>query len=128
MKWFHRRRLIRLADKLEGKGPYTDAGPVPEHKFDMLFLFTQMRNGHSIKRQDFNPRQCETAACAIGWGETDPWFVSKGLRDALWTNFFGISNTYAGELFNASYYRRHGGRHVHPSVVAARLRQAAKDG
>jgi len=28
-------RLQRLADKLEGVGPYKDVGPVPDHKFYM---------------------------------------------------------------------------------------------
>ena len=134
MKWFHRRRLIRLADKLEGKGPYTAAGPVPEHKFDMRWLFTKRRGGGESNRDGFNPLECKTAACALGWGLSDPWFVKRGLARHNIDSFLGFATGFFvdeelfNRLFEARFYGSHGGRRVHPSIVAARLRQAAQDG
>jgi hypothetical protein len=53
--------LLRLADKLEGTGPYSEIGPVPREKFDMSSW-------------------CGTAACAAGHACSDPWFIERGLK------------------------------------------------
>lgn len=57
--------LIRLADKLEGKGPYTT--PVPEDAFDIRLWHTENSR-----------RSCGYVACACGWAATDAWFISRG--------------------------------------------------
>lgn len=116
MKWFHRKRLIRLADKLEGKGPYAAVGPVPPHKFDMRYLYTAFRGCSDVMpSQYFNPRKCKTAACALGWARIDPWF-------------FGLNSDQFEHLFAASSYGVERGRFAKAPKVAARLRETANKG
>lgn len=78
-KQYHKNRLIRIADMLEGRGPYADVGPVPDHKFDMQYLYCAFAGGIEIVSQIFNPRKCKTAACALGWAKSDPSANSRPL-------------------------------------------------
>ena len=134
MKWFHRVRLNRLADKLEGRGAYKKVGPVPVKKFDMMNLFSEFRwRGKEINKNEFDPEQCKTAACALGWASVDPWFMERdidGYRNASAdrSTFFGLTDAQFGHLFYADHYRGLGGRRVKPSAVAGRLRKAAREG
>lgn len=82
-KLFHIARLIRVADMLDGVGPYKKVGPVPSHKFDMEYLYCLYAGGINISLPMFNPRKCKTAACAIGWAKSDPWFKKKGINRML---------------------------------------------
>lgn len=118
-KWYHRVRLIRLADKLEGKGPYAAVGPVPPHKFDMRYIAQKHQGGREINHVSFDPEHCNTAACAIGWAKSDPWFK----KDARLS--FGLNFPEHLYLFESSKYTNEGGRLVPASVVAARLREIA---
>jgi len=116
-------RLIRLADKLEGVGPYQEIGPVPKNKFDMQYLGSEKRGGGSISFTDFNPKECQTAACALGWADSDPWFVKEGIeKDSCW-DFWGVTTGEYDRFFFAESYP--GGRLVSREVVAARLREVA---
>lgn len=124
MKWFHRKRLERLADKLVGEGAYAKIGPVPAHKFDMQHLFVGIQGGEPIVRTDFNPIECNTAACALGWADSDSWFIRKGSLHDLPSEFWGLYPSHFQNLFMANSYDD--GRWVEASVVAARLRKAAR--
>ncbi len=124
MKWFHKVRLERLADKLTGEGAYAKVGPVPAHKFDMEYIFAKSRGGKSIKSKQFNPKKCNTAACALGWAANDPWFLRKGTLDEFNPKFWGTTGSQYCELFMAGSYDD--GRRVKAHVVAARLRKAAR--
>lgn len=107
MQQFHKNRLLRLADKLTGEGVYRVAGPVPAHKFDMADWFSRYRgSAEVIGLDDFNPRKCKTAACAVGWAISDPWFASKGLRIGYYdsADFFGISSSDSEYLFSPTNY------------------------
>lgn len=115
LKWYHRKRLIRLADKLEGKGPYAAVGPVPARKFDMQHLAQEFKGGDSIDEDEFKPHECKTAACALGWAGSDPWFNRR--MD------FGTGRALSAYLFHAYNYKA--GRNVRASTVAARLREVA---
>lgn len=119
LKWYHRVRLIRLADKLEGKGPYAAVGPVPAHKFDMRYIAQAHQGGEKIDDSLFDPDHCNTAACALGWAKSDPWF-KKGERGC-----FGLDFMQHSYLFSAHWYHDYGGRLVSSAVVAARLREVA---
>ena len=55
--------LGRLADKLQGSGPYPL--PIPSSQFSML----------SWQAPDDT---CGSAVCALGWAATDPWFNARG--------------------------------------------------
>jgi hypothetical protein len=77
--------LIRLADKLQGNGPYEKAGPIPICKFDMstwiqsfigISNFTKYISGVGNVMAKEVP--CGTAACACGWAGSDPWFQERG--------------------------------------------------
>ena len=84
-------RLNRLADKLEGVGAYKEVGPVPKHKFDMKYLYCVRQGGDYTNLAHFNPDECKTAACALGWAEVDPWFVKEGISDCSSAEFWGIN-------------------------------------
>ena len=73
--------LLRLADKLEGKGPYRKAGPIPPARFNMS-LWVQFPDhkyneklGKHVAKTNLT---CGTAACAAGWAGSDPWFRKRG--------------------------------------------------
>jgi hypothetical protein len=129
--------LIRVADKLDGIGPYALVGPVPTEKFDMQ-VWT-----------------CGTSACACGHAALDPWFIERGFEikevpnshtNASWktisfkdsqsydaaATFFGISVDEAAFLFDPSEYRDEDGVKyiedddetiVPREVVSARIRK-----
>jgi hypothetical protein len=105
----HKERLLRLADKLEGKGAYEKDGPVPEHKFDI---------DNWVTGPGYTPLDCGTAGCAIGWALTEPWFNEEGLNldgDSTapvyggldgWNAvqaFFGLHSGDAQGLFNQAW-------------------------
>lgn len=52
--------LERVADLLEGKGPYANQGPVPEEVFNM------------------GQWRCGSQGCACGWAASDKWFFDQG--------------------------------------------------
>lgn len=130
-KWFHMKRLLRVADMLEGEGPYADVGPVPSHKFDMQWMYSAKTGGEWIMKRYFNPRRCNTAACALGWAKADPWFRKKGINSShiMPSVFFGLErNLFASRdeftyLFIADSYDD--GREVSQHEVAARIREVA---
>lgn len=123
-------RLIRLADKLEGKGPYEEVGPVPTRKFSMQHWYSEHRGGTSLYPDDFNPDQCKTAACACGWAATDPWFRQRKFapdRSIWWDRvcvFFGMLDDEARSLFQHRYYMS---RNPTPATVAKRIRKFVAD-
>ena len=67
----YKEALLRLADKLEGTGPYSEIGPVPSKEFDM------------------NTWACDTAACAGGHACSDQWFIDRGLSLKEYDVHFG---------------------------------------
>lgn len=136
--------LIRLADKLDGVGPYADVGPVPPDKFEMTEWFRW-----SVLGPNIDPNGCGFAACAMGWACTDPWFQERGLRahpmrykmlpfvnddqgfDAA-SKLFSISPAESEWLFS-DYAYRDGAcdltpEPIPPAVVAQRIRQFVADG
>ncbi|MBY0561490.1 hypothetical protein [Hyphomicrobium sp.] len=127
-------RLLRVAEKLHGTGPYADAGPIPHRKFDLSQWGTYRgRYEHPllpvaqfIARLNDAETDCGTTACACGWAMTDPWFNERGLtirtydrnivgviapgadlREPSWltiAKFFHISDKRAEELFQPEAY------------------------
>ncbi len=125
LKWFHRVRLNRFADKLAGEGAYARIGPVPPHKFDMRYMYQEKQGGRSIVREDFDPHHCNTTACALGWALTDPWFLKHVFKDRTnsITAEWGLHlRTYKTLFYNHAYTQ---GRGVSPQIVAACLRRVA---
>ncbi len=119
----YRTRLIRLADKLEGVGPYVKVGPVPVRKFDLTFYV----NGN-------DPNECGFAGCACGWAASDPWFQKRGLGILL--DEFGDNEFWFGRdtleeaaawdaLFTPEAYRA--GDRTRPATVAKRIRKLVED-
>jgi hypothetical protein len=137
-------RLLRVADKLEGKGAYAEKGKIPKAEWDML----QWR--------------CGSVGCAIGHCGSDPWFRRRGLtltgRDgdpgirgpkvrgisAIFNDgfeavadFFAISRSNAEHLFHAASYidvrtiplihQYEHMRQVTAAQVAKRIRKFVKD-
>lgn len=79
-------RLLRLADKLDGVGPYADVGPISRDKFDLTNFYTMdayTRNAFvstvDILADELADPACGTAACACGYAGVDPWFRKRGL-------------------------------------------------
>ena len=118
--------LLRLANKLEGTGPYSEIGPVPDEQFNM-----------SVWR---SARSCGTVACAIGHASVDKWFNERGfvwsvgektptinsevgqLGHIGWSAigvFFGIPDAHGRILFSSDRYLP---EHRTPSSVARRIR------
>lgn len=133
--------LIRLADKLEGVGPYAEAGPVPATQFDIREWFRWSVSGENV-----DPTHCGFAACAWGWAATDEWFRQRGLHTrtqgpktipafgyssgfAAAEDFFGITLWSAEWLFASDAYGD-GCEEiaVTPAMVAQRIRQFVTDG
>lgn len=123
--------LLRLADKLEGKGEYLK--PVPQSEFNM------------------SDWRCGTAACAIGHAGTDPWFIKRGFSMAsskflpggapFYKDQYGIvyrgwmavykffdfpDDSGALRLFEPSYYSKK--KDMTPTNVANRIRAFVKNG
>lgn len=125
-----RTRLLRLADKLDGSGPYASVGPVPSEEFTM----STWGNG------------CGTAGCAIGHACRDEWFTERGLylnmtdgqafpryehtntsaskTMAQIAEFFDIPHAHASSLFGVRLQRhRWPNKWNHtPSEIAAAIR------
>jgi hypothetical protein len=75
--------LLRLADKLEGKGPYIKDGPIKKSRFRMdTWIETsnvQMQFNKNLGKDVVLPNlTCGTSACAAGWAGSDPWFRKRG--------------------------------------------------
>jgi len=75
--------LLRLADKLQGVGPYANEGPIPASRLHMN-VWLNLRHptptvisihGLKVIKENF---PCGTAACACGWAGSDPWFRKRG--------------------------------------------------
>jgi hypothetical protein len=117
----NREALLRLADKLEGTGPYSKIGAVPANAFGL------------------NDWTCGTTACAIGHACNDVWFKIHGLTWDItrsqplfrcgtigWLavcKFFNTDLYTVKYLFSVEGYPD--GHHTSPSTVSARLREYA---
>jgi len=114
--------LLRLADKLEGKGPYIKDGPIKKSRFRMdTWIETsnvQMQFNKNLGKDVVLPNlTCGTSACAAGWAGSDPWFrkrgfyttpynnvLYKGIADfSAVANFFKIDFGAARELFSGEF-------------------------
>jgi hypothetical protein len=88
----NKERLLRLADKLEGKGAYEEIGPVPTKKFKMDDWVrgdeAKLMSAKHDKDGYLKEIPCGTAACACGWAAIDPWFRKRGFR--LYTNGYSV--------------------------------------
>lgn len=76
-------RLLRLADKLEGKGSYEKYGPIPDQHFDInSWFYTKDFYEKNVDKvtEEITSYQCGTSACAVGWACLDPWFNERGLK------------------------------------------------
>ena len=122
----YKNRLLRLADKMLGEGPYEKAGPVPEHKFNIRCYFSvSSTSGCGIERSQFNSLKCNTAACGIGWALVDSWFASRGLSFANSTmSFFGITYVEEHYLFFPESYSD---RYPTASQLAKKLQEVVKE-
>ena len=131
-------RLLRLADKLDGTGPYAEVGPVPVRKFDLDQWYCVKKGGVRTSYGRFNPYKCATAACACGWAASDSWFRRRGLNSKAdpYSLFFGFGDHDSdrgpigdgddfGYLFQAYSYAA--GRRTHPITVAKRIRKFVAD-
>lgn len=122
----YRTRLTRLADKLEGVGPYLKVGPVSFKKFNLNNFFS----GSSI-----NPADCGFVACAVAWASVDPWFRHRKLDQLKDPTFWFGGNSYDNgnknrtaaweRLFQPWCYPA-GGR-TRPATVAKRIRKLVED-
>ena len=74
--------LLRLADKLQGVGPYEEVGPIPSGNFNMHKWSISTLEKAIIKvfrgKYVFDKPECQTVACACGWAGIDPWFQERG--------------------------------------------------
>jgi hypothetical protein len=82
--------LLRLADKLDGIGPYTTVGPVPREVFDLL-------RWRGAKRE-----ACGTPGCAIGHACMDPWFNERGLGWDEWGLYPCLYNVTGGNFIRVT--------------------------
>ncbi len=91
--------LLRLADKLEGKGPYLNYGPVKTKQFDMALFYREEENRVSEGEKP----GCGFAACAGGWAALDKHFQRRGLRVAKTNDFLNetveYTDTATGEVY-----------------------------
>lgn len=126
----NRDRLYRLADKLDGSGPYLEAGPIPADKWEWDQWFRW-----SVAGDNVDPSLPSFAADPIGWACTDPWFQRRGLVATKMGPkvvptyaqhygftavqlFFGLSPDDADHLFWPGEYE---GITVTPEIVARRI-------
>lgn len=88
--------LLRLADKLQGTGPYTKTGPIPRNRFDMTqWVERFIPNSVDIVIEGcfiLEKIPCGTAACACGWAGTDPWFCRRGFYTTTYGNVIFIND------------------------------------
>jgi hypothetical protein len=99
--------LLRLADKLEGKGPYMKDGPIKKNRFNMGIWVNseetiKMEYNKKLNRDVVLPNlTCGTAACACGWAGSDPWFRKRGFYTTPYNNviYEGLSDFSAVEFF-----------------------------
>lgn len=122
--------LLRLADKLDGVGPYVKDGPIPYEKFDLVNWLEKpaLREnpddvfGGTMAIEDrwledlTNRSACGTVACACGWAATDEYFTAQGLsfkkayntRISLrWEDIndvFNLGHDRSGYLFSRGKY------------------------
>lgn len=156
LKKFKQDALLRVADLLEGKGPYKNKGVKPEN-FDMgVFARTASPNEEYIQ---LNPKseaaktlgdtyvpvkQCGFAACACGHAGLDKWFRQRGFKVELSVidgNYYQ-ELTYKGEIgFEAAqaffglseqeaehlFMDRNAKTQNTRSAVAARIREFVKN-
>lgn len=148
-----RERLERLADKLEGVGPYADCGPLAPEALcnahhvidDEDWEASQVTEPHHDWRV-LVARHSGLEACVISWCALDPWFVARGLslvpspivgvepcyhptgaRAYAASDFFDISNDESTRLFG--FLDEEGvPRAVGPADYAARLREFLSQG
>jgi len=130
-------RLLLLADKLQGRGVYAEAGPVPAKKFQLREWFRW-----SVLSDNVDPTACGFAGCAIGWACTDPKFQAMGLEitkfpykmvpqfeDATGFHavmrFFDLGPGEADYLFDEDRYPW---MEWGPDEVARRIRQVVAEG
>lgn len=135
----HKERLLRLADKLDGSGPYEKVGPVPTKKFYMgTWLDEREADLKKAKRDKagfITEIPCGTAACACGWAAVDPWFRKRGFKLAF--SYFNTCPDFQGvradEAAKTFFDLHHGGFSElfvddgTPKQVAKRIRQFVKE-
>lgn len=113
LKNFKADALIRVADLLEGKGPYKNKGVKPEN-FDMAVFARSASPGDEYIQVNANSeaakalgktyvpvKECGFAACACGHAGLDKWFRQRGFMIEL-SNIYG---TYYQDLT----YKGHAG-------------------
>lgn len=125
MKWYHRKRLNKLADFLD---------KLPSTQFNISTW---------VSRQD-DEHKCGTVCCAIGWcpkvfpkqwkwswyfypypsPRADGEFPNRSAFDTA-SDFFGISNADSRSIFTSSAYNTINDN-VTPKMVAEKLREIAK--
>jgi len=99
--------LLRLADKLEGVGPYKNKGPVPIHRFNMNWWcedeLVESKAKYNEKAKAVVAGlnlSCGSSACAAGWAGSDPWFRDRGFYTTLnGVTYKGHSDFDACEVF-----------------------------
>ena len=131
----NRERLQRLAELLDNVNP---------RLFDMDHWARHVgRDGTDF--HDSDKIECRTAACAVGWAASDPWFREQGLtlkkgfhshdHDGYYWSpafadflnagaveaFFDLEYDEANHLFIGSEYNKN--EVVTPAIVAARIRE-----
>lgn len=126
MKYFHKNRLLKLADLLDN---------IPKKKFNLREWATVI--GSEIHADTSQIKECGFAGCAVGWATTIPSFNRAGLRPIRnaaryvvkgrgyygWEApmmFFGVDGDDANYLFSMDYYDR--GSKTTPKTVARRIR------
>lgn len=135
MKYYHKNRLLKLADFLD---------TVPRKKFDLYNWITKKSNNTATTIDHI--KECGFAGCAVGWAMTLPSFKKAGLKTIKDNNlfyndeyfsvpyykghenwyavskFFGISTYDAGDLFRIESYSSN----ATPKMVARRIRKFVK--
>lgn len=145
--------LLRLADKLDGKGPYEKVGPIPNERFDIkqwvgasakivpLNKNIPLKDTlwvHSVVKTNL---PCGTVACACGWAGADPWFRKRGFytragglyyKNAVGTTpttiqsletFFEVDSAESEYLF---FWNPEDKNYKTPKQVATRIRKFVK--
>lgn len=136
MKYYHKKRLLKLADFLEN---------LPRENFDLDTWWSPAQSHvNNFTKFKKNPHFCGTTACAAGWACTIPSFKRAGLTvkttsiagqfepafkkyrafSAL-EDFFGIDDYQARQLFESGYYMF---PHDGPRNVSNRIRKLVKTG
>lgn len=136
MKYYHKNRLLKLADFLD---------TVPRKKFNLYDWITKKSDNTATTIDHI--KKCGFAGCAVGWAMTLPSFKKAGLKSMgrqqyrfqygqafsipyykgkeNWfavAEFFGVVGYDAEELFSVDSYSEN----ATPKMVARRIRKFVK--